>query len=194
MTDYGIILAAGASRRMGQPKQLLELDGTTLVERAIEAVRQAGARPLVVLGARAPEIAERIRADYVVNADWQRGMGVSLARGVEALPDNARRALVLAVDQPDVDAELLRALLADCEAPSEASATRYSDRTLGVPACFRAPLFEALEGRSQDVGARDLLRSGAYRVAEVPARQRAFDIDTPEDWRNYLAHRAGGAS
>ena len=194
MTDYGIILAAGGSRRMGQPKQLLELDGTTLVQRAIQTVRQAGAQPLVVRGSKATEIAERLEADHVVNAEWQRGMGSSLACGIAALPDEAERALVLTVDQPDVDADLLGSLLDTCEAPTDAAATLYPDGVLGVPACFRASLFEALEGCSEDTGARELLRSGEHRVAEIPAQQRAVDIDTPDDWTTYLARRSGGAT
>lgn len=190
MSDHGIILAAGASSRMEQPKALLELDGVPLVCRAVDAVRQVGATPRVVLGAHADEIERHLDSvESVSNPDWRGGMASSLRCGVESLPDDAERALVLTVDQPDVDADLLAALLHACDAPNLASASTYPDGTLGVPACFHAQLFDALCETSGDSGARHILRSGHWPVAPVDADGRTTDVDTATQWAEYLDSR-----
>lgn len=188
-----IILAAGGSSRMGRPKALLEIDGQTLLERAVDTARAAGAEPLVVLGGDA----ERIRphtagARTIINDDWSKGMGTSLAWGMTVLGDDVERVLVLAVDQPAVDAALLERLAAACDDTVDAAATRYDDGVLGVPACFGPALFDTLRTLDGDQGARALLRSDAYRVAEVPSDGAAVDVDTPEQWRAFVAAQANG--
>ncbi|MGM0555946.1 MAG: nucleotidyltransferase family protein [Myxococcota bacterium] len=190
MSEYGIILAAGGSTRMGEPKALLQLDGQPLVRRAIDAVREAGAQPLVVLGHRSPDIATRIdTATYVVNPDWRDGMSTSLRCGVESLPPGVERALVLTVDQPDVTGALLTALLEPCRSGRDAAGTRYADGSLGVPACFHARLFAELSGARGDVGARGVLRSAKFDIASIDAPRQTLDVDTPEQWAAYLETR-----
>lgn len=198
MTDHAIILAAGASERMGRPKQLLELDGIPLLTRMVRMARDVGAEPLVVLGAHSDAVtpsADGARSLY--NPNWSDGMGSSLALGAAALPQRASRALVLAIDQPDVDPALLEALLDACDSDHDASATRYEDGRLGVPACFGPSMFDELRDAHGDAGARRFLRSADYEVAAVPARSREVDVDTPGDWRAYLESRTsnrGGAT
>jgi molybdenum cofactor cytidylyltransferase len=196
-----IILAAGGSSRMGRPKALLRLGGQTLLERAVEAARAAGASPLIVLGADA----ERIRlhaadARVLVNPDWSQGMGTSIAWAMAALDPNTECVLVVAVDQPAVDAELLRQLIEACGvcAPGESvdvAATRYANDVVGVPACFGRSLFGALRSLDGDRGARGLLRSGEHRVAEVNTGGKGADVDTPEQWRAFVEqYEDGGRS
>jgi CTP:molybdopterin cytidylyltransferase MocA len=185
-TTRAIILAAGASTRMGRPKALLRVDGQTLLERAVEQARKAGAEPLVVLGADA----ERIRPhasgiQVLVNPDWSRGMGTSVAWGIRALGEQPERALIVAVDQPNVDAELLSRLVDACDETVDAAATRYENGAVGVPTCFARSCFEALRELDADHGARKLLRSGELEVAEVEANGAGVDVDTPEEWRAF---------
>jgi CTP:molybdopterin cytidylyltransferase MocA len=190
VSEYGIILAAGGSSRMGEPKPLLELDGEPLVSRAVRTVRAAGADPLVVLGHGASQITPHVRdAQSVVNAHWRAGMSASLRLAVSRLPDQAIRTLVLTVDQPDVDADLLGLLLDACRQGADAAGTRYPDASVGVPACFNATLFARLTTTSGDSGAREVLRSGQFDIAAIDAPNQTIDVDTPEQWAAYLDAR-----
>lgn len=175
-----IILAAGASTRLGQPKQLAILNGETLLARAVRIAQEAGCSPiLVVLGAEA----ERIRAEcpfsdaaIVINQQWREGMASSIRAGIEALRNLAREnspsgVLLMACDQPAVTPAHLRALTAS----RGITASEYAGRR-GVPAYFPASTFPALAGLSGDSGARDLLRD----VRSIPFPLGELDIDTPE--------------
>ena len=150
MTIGAIVLAAGASSRMGTPKQALELDGRSLLRRAALAALEAGLRPVVVVtGANVARSREQIAGLEVVeaeNAAWATGMGSSVVAGLRALLDAApgTDAVVLTVcDQPFVTPALLRAL-ADHEGPAIAAADepfpgRYEPSQLPV---LRAALRE----------------------------------------------------
>jgi molybdenum cofactor cytidylyltransferase len=184
----GIVLAAGASRRHGSPKQLRRLGATTLVRRAAEAVKKAGCDPtIVVLGAFSEQIAPELagaRVDAVVNSAWEEGMGASLRRGIVRLREiapAAAAALVVLADQPRVGPAALRALAERlARGPEPAVASRY-EGVLGPPAIFAASLFGALESLSGDEGARSLLRSGEVPVAAIDLPEAAFDVDVAKD-------------
>ena len=180
---------------MGRPKPLLRLEGRTLAERAVDAARGAELRPLVVLGAHADRIRSAIRdIPAVFNGSWRDGMASSIVCGVNALPDDTELAVVMNVDQPDVDAAFLRALVDACNDDFEASASRYPGGELGAPACFRSDCFETLADLDGDCGARELIRSDRWRIAAVDAEHRALDVDTPEQWRDYVDALADGGS
>ncbi len=167
-----VILAAGASTRLGEPKQLVVLAGETLLERAVRIARDAGCRPVVaVLGAEAARIQERCAlsgAEVLVNEAWPEGMASSIRVGVGAL-GGGDGALLMTCDQPAVTAEHLRALIAN----GEVTASAYSGRR-GVPAYFPAASFPALLELRGDAGARELLRSAA--AVELPGGE--LDVDT----------------
>lgn len=186
-----LVMAAGGSTRMGRPKALLELGGEPLVKHGIRTVRKAGARPLVVVGARSADVVTAVAGEdceVCENPDWERGLGSSIACGVAA----ARPAPwigVLAVDQPGIDARhLLRLIDALESAPADAAATVIDGALLGIPAVFAPQLFDALTRLSDDRGARDILRSGDWNVVGVDGAD-ARDVDTPEAWREYLEER-----
>ncbi|MFP4598664.1 MAG: NTP transferase domain-containing protein [Persicimonas sp.] len=186
MIDTAIILAAGESSRMGRPKALLEWRGQTLLARLLDITRQAGLAPLVVLGAHAERLRAHVGdAEVVFNEAWREGMGRSIARGAGALDPCCERAVVLTVDQPQVDAELLRELLAACSTEVDAAATRYPDGPLGPPVCFREHVFSTLRSLGGDGGARRFLRSDDWNVAQVRADGAGVDIDTPEQWKQF---------
>ena len=106
----GVVLAAGSGQRMGGPKALLELDGETLLQRAARLLGEAGCSPVyAVVGNWNPG---EVDAFLVLNEEAAEGMGSSIRAGVRALPPEAPAALFLTVDQPAVDAPLLRRLLA----------------------------------------------------------------------------------
>ena len=184
-----VILAAGASRRYGEPKQLVRYRGETLLERSIRLARTAGAKQVcVVLGYRANAIQRVLEENRVYldcgstlpNPRWRDGMGRSLAAGIKALPLEARAALVCLSDQPRLQPEDLAQLVAVWHRnPCAAAAARYAGK-LGVPAIFPRSWFPQLKLLAKDQGAQALLAS-AKDVVGVPMPRAEFDLDYPED-------------
>lgn len=184
----GVILAAGGSRRLGQPKQLLRYRGETLIHRTVRLAHAAGLAPLqVVVGHRGQEITAALgefaaAAAVVTNPDWRRGMGGSLARGIARLPPEAAAALVLVTDQPQLSAALLGAILERYRSGATTLvACRYAGGALGVPALFARRHFAELAALSGDRGARALFTRHAAALAEVNFPAGDCDIDTPAD-------------
>jgi molybdenum cofactor cytidylyltransferase len=181
-----VVLAAGASRRLGQPKQLVRVGGETLLRRTARLATEAGCCPVVVtLGFEA----ERMRTELagmavhaVVNPNWQAGMGSSLACGVRAAVTQRPEVdglLVLVCDQPRLTGYHLRQLLErQTEDTAAITASGYAGR-LGVPAVFAASLIPELEQMDGDRGAREVL--ARHHAQAVPWPEGAFDIDLPED-------------
>ena len=175
MSVAAMVLAAGASTRLGEPKQLVMLGGETLLERAVRVAREAGCLPVVVvLGASARLIqagCELGDAVVVVNEDWTEGMGSSVRAGARALTD-VDGCVVLTCDMPAVTAAHLRELMTS----GEVTASAYVGRR-GVPAYFPAGSFASLMELHGDAGARELLRSA--RSVELIGGE--LDVDTMTD-------------
>lgn len=188
---YAIILAAGASKRLGRPKQLLPWQGKTLLEHAIATLQSEFAdRVLVVLGAEAELIASNVEVGgvkTVINLDWQQGMSGSIRLGLSALPTSAQAALLVLCDQPLIAASHYQSLLQSWQAnPEQIIASRYNDN-LGVPAVFPRQFFPALQNLTGDRGAKPLLREYAKQLLAIGLDQAAVDIDTNEDFQRLLA-------
>lgn len=170
-----VILAAGASSRLGEPKQLIRLGDETLVDRAVRIATDAGCSPVVVvLGANAARVQEACAlagAVVLIHEDWAEGMASSIRAGVAALP-NVAGVVLLACDMPAVTVEHLRAVTAT----GEVRASSYAGRK-GVPAYFPASFFSHLMQLRGDAGARELLQS----VVAVPLPSGEVDVDTPAD-------------
>jgi molybdenum cofactor cytidylyltransferase len=175
MSIAAVVLAAGASSRLGEPKQLVMLGGETLLERAVRVAREAECFPVVVvLGASARSIqagCELGDAVLVVNEDWTEGMGSSVRAGVGALTD-VDGCVVLTCDMPAVTAAHLRELVTS----GDVTASAYVGRR-GVPAYFPAGSFASLMELHGDAGARELLRSA--RSVELIGGE--LDVDTMTD-------------
>lgn len=175
-----IILAAGASTRLRQPKQLAMLNGETLLARAIRVAYEAGCSPiLAVLGADPDRIRAACplpHAHVIVNDQWREGMASSIRAGITALQNLTQEntstgAILMTCDQPAVTPVHLRALAAS----GEVTASEYAGRR-GVPAYFPASSFAALAQLTGASGARELLRS----ARAIPLPLGELDIDTPE--------------
>jgi molybdenum cofactor cytidylyltransferase len=192
MPDFrcaAVVLAAGASTRLGQPKQLVRLEGESLLHRTARLALEAGCSPvLVVLGFEAETLRAELHGlnvDVVVNHEWQEGMGASLRSGMEALrkrDPQPNAVLVLVCDQPRLAADHLRTLLAHHQSARRIAITAsvYARRA-GVPAIFAAKLFSALLASSGDRGARNLIRAHAAEVQGIPWPAGELDLDLPED-------------
>ncbi|MEV1110767.1 MULTISPECIES: nucleotidyltransferase family protein [unclassified Micromonospora] len=185
MVTAGLLLAAGAGRRLGQPKALLPYRGRLLVEHAADLLTAAGCRPvLVVLGAQADQIRARTRLpEVVVNDDWASGMGSSLRAGLDSLASSPAAAVVVTlVDQPDLTPEAVRRVARDATAESLAMAT-YRDGRRGHPVLLGRDHWPGVaEAATGDRGARDYLRAHATAVQLVDCADVAddTDVDLPE--------------
>ncbi len=180
-----VVLAAGASRRLGRPKQLERVGGESLMRRAAEAAIAAGCDPvLVVLGHDADRLAAEVDdlAVRVVTAgDWEEGMSASLRAGIAAVPEGAGAALLMVCDQPAVTADHLRRLLAAHAASTLPAAASAYAGVVGVPAVLDRALFAELLAVKGDTGARTVLRRDPSRVVVVPLPGGEVDVDRPGD-------------
>jgi molybdenum cofactor cytidylyltransferase len=183
-----VLLAAGGSSRLGQPKQLVRRRCKPLLLHALDAARSipiADERIVVVLGAGATSLRALLRrhaprVNVSPNPYWETGLASSLRNGLAAAPRDAAAALVLLVDQPDVDADALRRLIAAWRRrPGMPAAAHYSSRA-GVPAMLPRRTWRLMRALEGDAGARALLR-GAEAVTLVAMPEAAFDVDTPAD-------------
>jgi nicotine blue oxidoreductase len=181
MTVAGLLLAAGAGRRFGGPKALVELGGERLVDRGVRLLREGGCDPVVVVLGAAPDLVVP-GALTVVAADWAEGMGASLRAGLAALAATPAQACVVAlVDQPRVGAEAVRRLTA--AGPVEAAVATY-DGAPRNPVLLSRPVWaEVAAAAAGDTGARGWLRAHPDRVTTVPCDGTGSpaDVDTPAD-------------
>lgn len=190
MPVAAIILAAGASRRLGQPKQLIAYHGEALLERAIRLAQEAGAAPvLVVLGAHLQIIRAAVQfheAIPVVNEHWEQGIASSIHAGLDALDvyaPSASGVLLMSCDQPRLNADHLRTLIEAFTAGEDDPcmvASVYAG-VRGVPAVFPGMLLPELRALRGDKGARSLLVKPYCRVMDVPFDGGEVDIDLPAD-------------
>jgi molybdenum cofactor cytidylyltransferase len=182
-----VILAAGGSARLGQPKQLLQFEGESLLKRIARVALESSCDPVVVvLGAHADlcvvEVAD-LPLQIVQNENWVNGMASSIRAGLEALRAFAPHidaVILLVCDQPHISAHLLDRLVSNCNSAETIVASQYAD-TLGVPALFTAAHFPELMNLRGDAGAKALFARHAGAVVAVPFPLGARDIDIPID-------------
>ncbi|GAA3584204.1 nucleotidyltransferase family protein [Amycolatopsis ultiminotia] len=183
----GLLLAAGAGRRFGRPKALVELDGEALVQRAVRTLTEAGCDPVrVVVGAAADEVRRLLpdRIEAVEATEWQDGMGESLKAGLRHLIERETRAsavLVHLVDLPWVPPAALRRVLA--EAGETVVARGAYDGVPGHPVLFGRRWWpEIADAATGDRGARDWLKPRTdVRLVECGDLGNGHDVDRPGD-------------
>ena len=188
-----VILAAGASTRLGKPKQQLLFQGKTLLQRAVQAAVEAGCAPVaVVLGARAEMLEPKLTGmpvTVVRNPDWEEGMASSIRCGLQGLlrskPDLSE-VIFMVCDQPFVDAEVLRKLVqARQDGRSGIVASAYND-TVGTPVLFDKFYFPELLALQGQEGAKKLVLKHRQVVTSMPFPAGAIDIDTAADYTALL--------
>lgn len=180
-----VILAAGASRRLGHPKQLVPVAGETLLHRTARLALAAGCSPVhVVLGFEADSMRSALAdlpASILVNHAWPEGMGSSLRSGIAALAgETVAGVLLLVCDQPRLTLDHLQRLLERHAAQAGIAASVYAGRP-GVPAVFGPEFFPELLAVAADQGARDLLRRHAAVIQGIAWPQGELDLDLPKD-------------
>jgi molybdenum cofactor cytidylyltransferase len=186
----GVVLAAGGSRRLGRPKQLLPYRDSTLLGHALATARACGFDQLVVaLGARADEIRARVDltgAAVVENPEFGTGCSSSLAAALGAVSPRAEALVLLLGDQPGVTPGAVRALL-DGRGDAPLAVCRYDDGR-GHPFAFGRAAFAALAELHGDKAVWKLLERSPADVVEVPVPGAVpLDVDTWEDYEAVLA-------
>ncbi len=197
-----ILLAAGESKRMGRPKQLLEWQENTLLQHCLESImRSAVDETILVLGHEADRIGARLPPlplTIVINPDYRQGMASSLRRGLLSMDPGSEAFLVLLADQPGIAPEIINTVIrAFRQADPKRGIVRpvYRGRP-GHPVLFGAQyLQEALHLRG-DVGARRIVANHPADVLEINVEDAAVlqDVDTPEEYRNYTKRARPGES
>lgn len=191
-----LILAAGESKRMNGIKQVLPWKNTTLLGNAIEqAIQSKGNAVSVVLGANANEIAPTIahyQVQTIENTNWKKGLGNSIAVGVQYIKENERQCdaiLITLADQPLVTSDYYNRLI-DHYVQKEAKiiASETNNRP-SVPALFDALYFDKLSQLHQDQGAKEILLAAQNELYVLRADTNLMDVDTPsvyeELYNNY---------
>jgi len=190
-----VILAAGASRRMGSPKALLPVAGTTFLARLVVTHRSAGADPIVVvLGPDAERVTDAVdlgAVRIVRNPEPDSGPLASLRIGMGALDPEPDCLLMQPVDhplvRPETVAHLIRLVL---DGPHAILIPTYAGRR-GHPTLFARRLFPALRAAPLDQGARAVIRGNPHEMREVPVDDPGVraDVDTPADYQAHIGPR-----
>lgn len=188
---YAAVMAAGLSARFGKPKQLVDVGGESIVERACRVAREVCAeQTLLVTGHEWCAVhASSRHAFFVVNDHYETGLGGSIATAARAVAHTASDLLVTLADQVRVTAEDLERLQArHAEAPNGITVSRYAG-TLGPPIIFPADALPELMTLDGTDGAKPLLTGGRYAVASVDCENAGLDIDRPADLEAFTTTR-----
>jgi molybdenum cofactor cytidylyltransferase len=189
MSGIGIlILAAGASTRLGQPKQLLNYRGKPLIRHMAEVAIKSGCQSVgVVLGAYADSIAPHLvnlDSQIIHNEQWQTGMASSIQCGLHEMVTIAPKldAIILMVcDQPFVCPNLIHQLIDKYHATTLPIVASEYAGVLGVPALFHQALFPELASLQGDVGAKSIICQHRSHTSSIPFLEGIIDLDVPQD-------------
>ena len=180
-----LVLAAGASTRLGQPKQLVRLGGRPALHIVVSnAVALTGGTVSVVVGANAGDLTYMLAhssASVVVNRHWEEGIAASIRVGLAAAPPACEAVMILLGDQVAVTTEDLKRLNDAWKGEEGSMVASVYGQQVGVPAIFPRAFFSELAQLRGDQGARAIIERNAYRLIRVPVPNAAIDLDTPED-------------
>jgi molybdenum cofactor cytidylyltransferase len=189
---WAVVLAAGESRRMGQPKLLLPYGDGTIIEKVVRNVASSRAdRAMIVLGGNRREIEEKMRAvaiKRVVNRRYKEGMFSSIRRGLSALPASAGAAVFVLADQPDVPTSVIDLLIEAYRREKKGIVLPVFRKKRGHPLLLDLKYRREIEALSPDIGLRGLLRKHPDDILEVRVSSPAVlkDIDDPDDYGRSL--------
>jgi len=187
-----IILAAGASTRLGEPKQNLSFRGKNLLNHAITVAKETDYTPIIIItGAHTLETDDISDPEvYVVqNPDWQKGIAASISLGISYLQEKEPKisgVILMVCDQPYVTSTILHQLITErIKTNKPIIACSYQD-TLGTPVLYDKKYFEALSNLKGDEGAKKIILKNLEEVASITFDLGSIDIDTEEDYQQLL--------
>lgn len=193
MNNIGIILlAAGESKRMGSPKQLLDIDGKSLLRRTAEVALATDCYPVVmVIGANKTQIAPEIidlPLTVIDNPMWHEGMSSSVKMGMAGLYmtyKDVEAVIMLVCDQPYLSVALLERMIEVYRAKKPPIVACKYGEEVGVPALFDRKLFDELLNLTGDKGAKPIVMNHLDEVYLVTFEAGSVDLDTPEDYEAF---------
>ncbi|GMQ28620.1 nucleotidyltransferase family protein [Algoriphagus confluentis] len=182
-----ILLAAGSSSRLGRPKQLVDFQGKKLIQKAIDEAQKSTADSLVVILGWNPDLiktgfnSENI--PHLINDHWVEGMASSMQSGLRYVmeKENPDQVILMLVDQPFVDSQLLNRLIAEKSKSGKGIVACSYSNTLGVPAIFDQQYFQELLQLKSSEGAKKVILKNRADVFAVDFPLGAGDLDTAED-------------
>ena len=183
-----VVLAAGASARLGAPKQLIQFNGTTLLRRTVETALHSTAHAVhAVFGFEAGLIQKEIAdfpIDVVINAYWHRGISTSLRAGILSLDRTIDAALIILCDQPKLSPAILNALIDAYTSTHAPIVTCTYAGTVGVPTLYDRCVFPELLSLEGNYGAKKIIERYRKEQIEVDFVGGEIDIDTIADQRD----------
>jgi molybdenum cofactor cytidylyltransferase len=189
-----VILAAGESKRMGVPKQILPIFGIPMLKYLVDEVLDTEAHPVtVVVGANKTKIVpllENIPIGIIDNPDWQKGMGSSIKMGLVGsylITKGFDGLIFMTSDMPFVNAEVINKLIKTArEFPDKTIiASKYAG-TLGIPVLYKKERFEDILDMKPEHGAKQFFNKYPDEIVPVEFDLGAIDLDTKEDYYNFL--------
>jgi len=188
-----LILAAGTSSRMGEPKQLLPWDETTLIEHAIvQSIETQKVTTYVVLGANYEAVFDQIKhlpVKIIHNKNWQMGMGKSIQTGVQNIVNkdvNYDAILISLIDQPLITSAYYKKLINKLGVTSDIIIASDLGGHIGVPAIFSKTIFEELLQLENDFGARHIIKKYSLQITTIALDDLGKDIDTKEQYQQII--------
>ena len=179
-----LILAAGLSRRLGEPKQLVLKNNKPLIRYIAELAIGLNPQSIVVIANDSIDGANVLKdlpLHIVVNPQAHTGMASSLQLGAEFLKDHRGPVLIVGIDQPLLNAAYLQKLLQHSKQHPTKNIVSHYAQTIGIPAVIQPELLQKTQDLSGDSGLKKLLMQQGDKTIKVPAPELAFDIDTTED-------------
>lgn len=183
-----ILLAAGASIRLGEPKQLLQFQGETLLRRSVKTALAVSNKVVVTLGANFKLFQKEIEdlpIEIAENKNWKHGMSSSIKCGLERIfagGENLQAVILMLCDQPFADEKLLDEIISVYKKTNSLIVSSEYQNTLGVPALFDRKLFSELLKLDAQTGAKQLIKKYCPQTTAVSFPKGAFDVDTPTDY------------
>ncbi len=188
-----IILAAGASRRMGKPKQLLPYRGQTLLSYVTKCVLASSCSPvLVIVGANADKIEPEINqlpVQIVKNTEWNQGISSSILCGIAYLKErfsNIKAVVFVTGDQPFISAEIIERLINVYKSTNKPIIASQYGKTIGIPTLFARSFFSELMQLEGDWGAKKIIQKYPERLTTIDFPQGEIDLDTIEDYQKLI--------
>jgi molybdenum cofactor cytidylyltransferase len=188
-----LILAAGKSSRMGNIKQLLKIEGKTLIENAIEtSMKIEKTSTLCVLGAHAAEIKKKVdmsNVDVTINKDYELGLSSSIISGIKHLQKQKKQfdgIFLLLADQPAIKVAYYQEMVALFSKEKKKIIASKYENGFGVPAIFPKSFIENLLAIKGDKGAKEFLQKNKKEILSPKTLVNLVDIDSPKDYETYL--------
>jgi molybdenum cofactor cytidylyltransferase len=194
-----VILAAGASQRLGHAKQLLACNERNLLGHSIHVALQSLLNPVVVVyGANAALVSPQLRTypvAAVFNPDWEKGISSSINKGLSALLElspSISAAIFMVCDQPFITSALLNTVIKTGTAKTDRIVACRYENALGSPALFGKHYFNELLELQGDEGAKKIIKKYAHKVSSVSFPMGHIDIDTKEDYELFTVLKNNG--